>query len=64
MEESGLVCVENPSELLLAERDVRAPGSCIVPILEGTRPLLIEVQALVAPAGYGIARRTTLGIDD
>jgi DNA repair protein RadA/Sms len=64
MGERGLEAVENPSELFLAERHQDAPGSCIVPVLEGTRPLLVEVQALVAPAGYGTARRTCLGIDD
>jgi DNA repair protein RadA/Sms len=63
-EEKGLVAVENPSESFLAERRVGAPGSCVMPVIEGTRPLLLEVQALVAPAGYGTARRTCLGIDD
>jgi DNA repair protein RadA/Sms len=63
-EERGLVAVENPSELFLAERRAGAPGSCVVPVIEGTRPLLLEVQALVAPAGYGTPRRTCLGIDD
>jgi DNA repair protein RadA/Sms len=64
MGERGLDAVENPSELFLAERHAGAPGSCIVPVLEGSRPMLLEVQALVAPAGYGTARRTCLGIDD
>jgi DNA repair protein RadA/Sms len=64
MGERGLEVVENPSELFLAERHAGAPGSCIVPVLEGSRPMLLEVQALVAPAGYGTARRTCLGIDD
>jgi DNA repair protein RadA/Sms len=63
-EEKGLVPVENPSELFLAERQAGAPGSCVMPVIEGTRPLLLEVQALVAPAGYGTARRTCLGVDD
>jgi DNA repair protein RadA/Sms len=63
-EEKGLVAVENPSELFLAERQAGAPGSCVMPVVEGTRPLLLEVQALVAPAGYGTARRTCLGVDD
>ena len=61
---SGLEAVANPSELFLAERRAGAPGSCIVPLLEGTRTMLVEIQALVAPAGYGTARRTALGIDD
>src|SRR4029453_6727642 len=52
------------SELFLAERRAGAPGSCVVPLLEGSRPMLIELQALVAPAGYGTARRPSLGVDD
>jgi DNA repair protein RadA/Sms len=64
MGEGGLEAVPNPSELFLAERRAGAPGSSIVPVLEGSRPMLVEVQALVAPAGYGTARRTCLGIDD
>ena len=64
MGEGGLEAVANPSELFLAERRPGAPGSSIVPVLEGSRPMLVEVQALVAPAGYGTARRTCLGIDD
>jgi DNA repair protein RadA/Sms len=64
MTDAGLEGVANPSELFLAERRTGAPGSCIAPIVEGTRPMLVEIQALVAPAGYGTARRTSLGIDD
>ncbi len=64
MSETGLAAVPNPSELFLAERRSGAPGSCIVPLLEGSRPLLVEIQALVAPAGYGTARRTAIGVDD
>ena len=64
MGERGLEGVENPSELFLAERRSGAPGSCIVPLIEGSRPMLLEIQALVAPAGYGTARRASLGIDD
>jgi len=60
----GLEPVANPSELFLAERRGGAPGSCIVPLVEGSRPFLVELQALVAPAGYGTARRTCIGIDD
>ncbi len=60
----GLEAVPNPSELFLAERRAGAPGSCIVPWLEGSRPMLVEIQALVAPAGYGTARRTAIGVDD
>jgi DNA repair protein RadA/Sms len=64
MGETGLVAVENPSELFLAERRTGTPGSCVVPLLEGTRPILLEVQALVAPASYGTARRTAIGFDE
>jgi DNA repair protein RadA/Sms len=63
-DEKGLAAVENPSELFLGERVTNAPGSCVVPVIEGTRPLLLEVQALVAAAGYGTPRRTCLGVDD
>jgi len=61
---AGLEAVANPSEVFLAERRGGAPGSCIAPLLEGSRPMLVEIQALVAPAGYGTARRTSLGVDD
>jgi DNA repair protein RadA/Sms len=64
MGERGLSGVANPSELFLAERSCDAPGSCIIPLVEGTRPMLVEVQALVAPATYGTPRRTTIGIED
>jgi DNA repair protein RadA/Sms len=64
MDDAGLAGVENPSELFLAERRPFAPGSCVAPLVEGTRPMLVEIQALVAPAGYGTARRTSLGVDD
>jgi DNA repair protein RadA/Sms len=64
MAREGLEAVENPSELFLEERSTRAPGSCVVPLLEGSRPMLVELQALVAPAPYGTPRRTTLGLED
>ncbi len=59
----GLEEVANPSELFLAERKTTVPGSCIVPLLEGSRPMMIEIQALVAPNGAGPGRRTCLGVD-
>ena len=62
MEETGLRCVENPSELLLSGRPENAPGTCVACVMEGTRPLLAEIQALVTPAGYNAARRSN-GID-
>lgn len=64
MRGSGLVEVDNPSTLFLVRRlqgDV--PGSAVVAGLEGTRPLLVEIQALVSPAGYGVPRRMTAGVD-
>ncbi len=64
MASHGLEAVQNPSELFLEERSTRAPGSCVVPLLEGSRPMLVELQALVAPAPYGTPRRTTLGLED
>jgi DNA repair protein RadA/Sms len=63
MAERGLVEVRNPSSFFLSERPVDAPGSVIVSSLEGTRPLLLELQALVAPASFGTPRRTVLGAD-
>jgi DNA repair protein RadA/Sms len=64
MRDAGLEAVRNPSERFLAERRAGAPGSCVAPIVEGTRPMLVEIQALVAPAGYGTARRTPIGVED
>ncbi len=63
MAEQGLVEVKNPSGFFLAGRPVGAAGSVIVSSLEGTRPLLLELQALVAPASFGTPRRTVLGAD-
>jgi DNA repair protein RadA/Sms len=63
MKGQGLVEVEDPSALFLAERPVGKSGSVVTATLNGTRPLLVEVQALVAPTGYGTARRTAMGVD-
>jgi DNA repair protein RadA/Sms len=63
MGERGLTEVPNPSGFFLAERPEHAPGSVIVPGLEGTRPVLFELQALVAPSTLGTPRRTVLGAD-
>src|SRR5438876_1254765 len=63
MAERGLLEVKNPSGFFLAERPRDVPGSVIVAGLEGTRPLLLELQALVAPASFGTPRRTVLGAD-
>ncbi|HZO41121.1 MAG TPA: DNA repair protein RadA [Methylomirabilota bacterium] len=63
MVEGGLVEVRNPSGFFLAERPREAPGSVVVSSLEGTRPVLLELQALVSQASVGTPRRTVLGAD-
>ena len=63
MRGSGLTQVENPSELFLEERVVNTPGSAIAITMEGTRPLLVELQALTSPSAFGNPRRTPNGID-
>nr|WP_320010956.1 DNA repair protein RadA [uncultured Desulfobulbus sp.] len=63
MKESGLAEVDNPSALFLAERPVNVPGSVVMPSVEGTRPILVEVQALVSRSSLGTARRTAIGAD-
>ncbi|MEQ1647000.1 MAG: DNA repair protein RadA [Hyphomicrobiaceae bacterium] len=63
MVESGLVEVENPSALFLGDRDTSAPGSAVFASIEGTRPLLVEIQALVAHSSLGTPRRAVVGWD-
>ncbi|MGO3050616.1 DNA repair protein RadA [Staphylococcus casei] len=63
MKQSGLKGVANPSEMFLEERSTNVPGSTIVSTMEGTRPLLIEVQALVTPTTFNNPRRMATGID-
>ena len=63
MKESGLAEVSNPSEIFLAERPADATGSVVVSSLEGTRPILAELQALVAPSKLTMPRRTCIGVD-
>jgi DNA repair protein RadA/Sms len=63
MAERGLVEVDNPSELFLGNRDEASPGTAIVVACEGTRPLVVEIQALVSPTSYTSPRRSTTGID-
>jgi DNA repair protein RadA/Sms len=63
MEESGLTQVSNPSQLLLSERPEGAPGSVVLACLEGVRPLLIEIQALVSTTCFGMPRRMAAGFD-
>jgi DNA repair protein RadA/Sms len=63
MLENGMVEVLNPSEAFLAERMVNAPGSAIAVTMEGTRPILVEVQGLTSPTPFGNPRRTPNGVD-
>ena len=63
MKDTGLAEVFNPSEHFLSERSQSASGSVVVPSMEGSRPILIELQALVTPTHLGYPRRTTQGID-
>ncbi|MEO0393907.1 MAG: DNA repair protein RadA [Pseudomonadota bacterium] len=63
MVEAGLEPVANPSALFLADRQTQVPGTCVFAGIEGTRPLLVEIQALVAPSAYGTPRRAVVGWD-
>jgi len=63
MRSSGMVEVPNPSEAFLAERVVKAPGSAVAVTMEGTRPLLVEVQGLTSKTSFGHPRRTANGVD-
>ncbi len=64
MQDRGLVEVDNPSLMLLSGRPVNVSGSCVICTLEGTRPVLAEVQALISPTSFGIPRRMSTGIDN
>ena len=63
MHEDGLREVKNPSELFLSEREKQTPGSVVTASIEGTRPILLEVQALVTPSNYGYPQRVSNGFD-
>ena len=63
MQGSGMEEITNPSSILISEREDNPPGSVIVATMEGTRPLLIELQALTSPTVFGMPRRTANGID-
>ncbi|GAB6158603.1 DNA repair protein RadA [Desulfotomaculum varum] len=63
MRGAGLAEVSNPSELFLNQREQPVAGSAVVPSLEGSRPLLVEIQALVCPSGFSVPRRMTSGVD-
>ena len=64
MNEKGLTQVPNPSAVFLSERSTIAPGSVVTSCMEGTRPILVEVQGLVSSSGLGTPRRTVLGLDN
>ena len=63
MKEQGLIEVDNPSKAFLSQRWGEAIGSTVVPTLEGSRPLLVEIQALTTPTAFGLPRRTANGVD-
>ena len=63
MRDSGLVEVENPSKIMLSERPKDVPGSVVISNIEGTRPMLVEIQALVSLTNFGIPRRMATGFD-
>lgn len=63
MQNEGLIEIPNPSELLLSGRPVDAPGTCVTCIMEGARPVLAEIQALLAPTAQNVPRRVSNGID-
>ena len=63
MQKSGLVEVENPSEFMLSGRPEHASGSVVACAMEGTRPMLMEIQALVCKSSFGMPRRTAAGLD-
>ena len=63
MTDEGLIEITNPSELFMSERPLGASGSTVIATMEGTRPLLVELQALVSPTTFGMPRRTSMGVD-
>ncbi len=63
MQEAGLLEVTNPSGLFMAERSLEVPGAVVVPSLEGSRPILVEVQALVSPSSLALPRRQSMGVE-
>ncbi len=63
MNDMGLKELKNPSEILLSGRPENAPGTCVTCVIEGSRPILAEIQALIAPAAYNSGRRSSNGID-
>jgi len=64
MSEKGMLDVPNPSAVFLSERQTKVSGSAVICTMEGTRPILVEIQALVTPSNYGLPQRTTTGFDN
>lgn len=64
MTDKGLAEVSNPSAIFLSERTKNSPGCSVVCLMEGTRPILVEIQALATPSNYGLPQRTTTGVDN
>ncbi|MCL2838988.1 MAG: DNA repair protein RadA [Oscillospiraceae bacterium] len=64
MSERGLIEVKNPSEMLLSGRPANVSGSCVICTMEGTRPIMAEIQALLAPTNFGNPRRMSTGLDN
>ena len=64
MTETGMKDVPNPSAVFLEERKTETSGSAVICCMEGTRPILVELQALVSPSNYGLPQRTTTGLDN
>lgn len=63
MQDNGLTEVSNPSEMLLSGRPENTPGTCVACVIEGTRPILAEIQALITPSSFNVSRRNSNGID-
>lgn len=63
MQSAGLAEVPNPSEMLLSGRPINTPGTCVACVMEGTRPILAEIQALVTPSTFNVSRRNSNGVD-
>ena len=63
MQEAGLAEVKNPSEFMISGRPLNATGAAVACLMEGSRPILVEVQALVTPTAFGLPRRTSAGTD-
>jgi DNA repair protein RadA/Sms len=63
MTDRGLTEIQNPSELFMSEKTTEVPGTLVTSTIEGTRPIIVEIQALVSPTSFGMPRRTAIGVD-